>query len=54
MAKTKKEKFLIIVSDSADTKTEPFDQIVEALTDAGIDAEVHELEDDDIFTGGAN
>lgn len=47
-------KFLIIVTDSVDTKTEHFDQIVEALTDAGIFAEVHELDEDDIFTGGIN
>ena len=47
-------KFLIIVTDSIDTKTEYFDQIVEALTDVGIDAEVHELDEDDIFTGGTN
>lgn len=47
-------KFLIIVTDSIDTKTEYFDQIVEALTDVGIDAEVHELDEDDIFTRGAN
>lgn len=46
--------FLIIVTDSIDTKTEYFDQIVEALTDGGIYAEVHELDETDIFTGGAN
>lgn len=54
MTKKEKTKFLIIVTDSIDTKTEYFDQIVEALTDVGIDAEVHELEDDNIFTGGTN
>ena len=47
-------KFLIIVSDSADIKTDYFDQIVEALDDAEIFAEVHELDETDIFTGGAN
>jgi len=50
----KTKNFLIIVTDSADRSSEPFDQIVEALNDAEIIADVHKLEEYEIFTGRAN
>lgn len=50
----KPKNFLVIVDEVADTQTEIFDQIIEALTDQGISAEVHELDDDDVMIGGIN
>lgn len=48
MANIKKEKkFLIIMDNAIDTKTDWFVQITNALDEAGIYAWVHELDEDD-------
>lgn len=52
--KIKAKKFLIIVTDSADLSREPFDQIVEALNDAEIIADVYKLEEYEILTRRSN
>lgn len=50
----KPKNFLVVVDEVADTQTEVFDQIIEALTEQGIEATVHELDDDDVMIGGIN
>ena len=47
----KPRKFLIIIDDSIDTRTDWFDQIVGAFEDNGISATIHEVEDDDSLIG---
>lgn len=47
----KPRKFLVIIDDSIDTRTDWFDQIVGAFEDNGISATIHEVEDDDSLIG---
>jgi len=41
------KKFLIIVDGVADTKTDVFDQIVQALDEQGISSLVHEITEEE-------